>query len=185
MRVSRLLFAFPLVALTPTRPAPITPRPTEVPLGALDIAKMRVQAMTGRGANQANNVARADRSVDQNPIRIGDREFSHGVGTRASSVLFINLAGGADRFTALVGADNNPPPPPPAAAPGANPPAAPPPPPPIVFRVLGDGRILHVSRPLARGEAPESLSVDVRGIQTLVLQVKPVEGTRPVAANWA
>jgi alpha-galactosidase len=173
-RVTQLVIALPLLALVPAKP-----RIAEVPLASLDLSKMRVQGAGGRGANPANNIARADRSVDNTPIRIGDREFAHGVGTRATSLLFINLNGGADRFTALVGPDNNPLPSPP---PGAN---SPPPPPAIVFRVLGDGRILQVSRPLTRGEAPESLSVDVTGIRTLVLQVKPVEGTRAVAANWA
>ena len=56
---------------------------------------------------------------------------------------------------------------------------------PIVFRVVGDGRVLHVSKPVVRGDAPEPVSVDVRGIKTLVLQVKPVDGNRAVAANWA
>jgi alpha-galactosidase len=179
LRASSLLIALPILF------SPARPRLTEVPLSSLDLSKMRVQGAGGRGANPANNVARADRSVDQNPIRIGDREFARGVGTRATSVIFIDLGGGADRFTALVGADNNPLPAPPASAPGATPPAAPPPPPAIVFRVLGDGRILQVSRPLVRGDAPESLSVDVKGIRTLVLQVKPVDGNRAVAADWA
>jgi len=38
---------------------------------------------------------------------------------------------------------------------------------------------------VVRGDAPDQFVVDVRGIRTLVLQVKPVDGTRPVAANWA
>src|SRR6185369_5045545 len=50
---------------------------------------------------------------------------------------------------------------------------------------VGDGRVLLVSKPVQRGDAAEPFEVDVRGIRTLVLQVKPVDGTRPVAANWA
>src|SRR4051794_26463273 len=119
LRASSLLLALPIL-LTPTHSARIW-APAETPLSSLDLSKMRVQAAGGRGANPANNVARADRWEDQNPIRIGDREFAHGVGPRATSVILINLPGGAERFTALVGADNNPLPLPPAAAPGATP----------------------------------------------------------------
>jgi alpha-galactosidase len=152
----------------------------DVSLASLDLAKMRVQAAGGRG--QASTTAQANKSIDENPLRIGGREFADGVGTRATSVLFVNLAGGADRFSALVGADDNPIPPPPAGAPA---PAVPPAPTPIIFRLVGDGRVLHVSRPVVRGDAPEPLDVDVRGIRTRVLQVKPVDGARPIAANWA
>jgi alpha-galactosidase len=160
------------------------PRRSDVALSSLDLTKMRVQPGFGRGA-QALNAAQVNKSVDGNPMRIGGRDFAEGVGTRATSVLFVNLGGGSDRFSALVGADDNLIPAPPAR--GGQPAAAPAPPPriPIVFRVVGDGRVLHVSKPVASGDAPESLTVDVRGIKTLVLQVKPVEGSRAVAANWA
>src|SRR4029079_18862987 len=85
-------------------------------------------------------------------------------------------------FAPWFGAGDTPLPPP--APPTAQPPA-PPPPIPIIFRAVGDGRVLHVSKPVARGDAPEPFDVDVRGIRTLVLQVKPANGSRPVAANWA
>ena len=152
----------------------------DVSLASLDLTKMRVQQGGGRGGQQT--VAQANKSIDGNPIRIGGKTFEQGVGTRATSVLFVNLGGGASRFSAMVGADDNPLPPP--ANPSAQP-ATPPPPTPIVFRVVGDGRVLHVSKAVARGDAAESLDVDVRGIKTIVLQVKPVEGSRAVAANWA
>jgi alpha-galactosidase len=180
--LSRLARLLPLLlGVTPlvTRSA-APPRNADVPLASLDLTKMRVQPAGGRAATQTT--AQANKSVDGNPIRIGGKEFSEGVGTRATSVLFIKLDGGAERFTALVGADDSPLPPPPTGAPQ---PTTPPPPTPIVFRVVGDSRVLHVSKAVARGDAAESLSVDVRGIKTLVLQVKPVDGSRPVAANWA
>jgi len=151
----------------------------DVSLASLDLAKMRVQPGGGRGGQQT--VAQANKSIDGNPIHIGGKAFDSGVGTRATSVLFVTLNGGASRFSAMVGADDNPLP---AAAPGAQAPAAPPSIP-IVFRLVGDGRVLYVSKPVARGDAAEPLDVDVRGITTLVLQVKPVEGSRAVAANWA
>jgi len=155
-------------------------RHADVSLATLDLTKMRVQAGGGRGGQQT--VAQANKSIDGNPIRIGGKVFEAGVGTRATSVLFVKLGGGADHFSASVGADDNPLPPP--ATPTAQPPA-PPPSIPIVFRLVGDGRVLHVSKAVVRGDAPEPVNVDVRGVQTLVLQVKPVEGSRAVAANWA
>src|SRR5262245_39957305 len=164
----------PMVAAVAVRPT------TDVPLASLDLTRMRVQAGGGRGGGQ--NVAQANKSIDGNPLSIGGKVYAEGVGTRATSVLFVTLNGGAERFSATVGADDNPPPPPP---PGVQPAPNPPPPTPIVFRVVGDGRVLHVSKPVVRGDQGEPLSVDVRGIKTLVLHVKPVEGTRPVAANWA
>ncbi|MEP6492068.1 MAG: NPCBM/NEW2 domain-containing protein [bacterium] len=177
---------FLLVAVTSVLAAAAWPtHAADVPLASLELSKMRVQAGGGRGG-QTQTVAQANKSVDGRTIRIGGKEFAEGVGTRATSVLFVNLGGGAERFSAMVGADDNPPVPPPAgaAAPAAAPAPAPPPIP-IVFRVVGDGRVLHVSKPVVLGDAPEGLSVDVHGIKTLVLQVKPVDGSRPVAADWA
>src|ERR1043165_5431290 len=86
-------------------------RRADVPLASLDLTKMRVQPAGGRGNTQ--NGAQANKSSDGTPIRIGGREFAEGVGTRATSVLFVNLAGGAERFSALVGGEDNPPPAPP------------------------------------------------------------------------
>jgi alpha-galactosidase len=158
----------------------------EVPLASLDLTKMRVQAAGGGRGAQAQNVAQANKSIDGNPIHIGGKGYAGGVGTRATSVVFINLAGGAERFMAMVGVDDNPIPAPAApAGGGAAPTPTAPPPTPIHFRVLGDGRVLFVSKPLVRGDAAEPVSVDVRGIKTLVLQAKPVDGNRAVAVNWA
>src|SRR5690348_57169 len=96
---------------------------SEVPLASLDLAKMKVQPGGGRGGQQT--VAQANKSIDGNSIRIGDKEFAAGVGTRANSVLFVQLNGGAEHFSALVGADDNAPQGPPGAT--GQPPAPPPP----------------------------------------------------------
>src|SRR4029077_958611 len=91
------------------------------------------------------------------------------------------LNGGAEHFSALVGADDNPI----QAPPGATGRPSPPPPTPIVFRAVGDGRVLHVSKPVSRGDAPEPFDVDLRGIRTLVLQVTQVDVVRAAVADWA
>src|SRR5512147_2665008 len=113
----------------------LVPPPTDVPLASLELSKMRVQPVGGRGG-QAPNSAQPNKSIDGNPLRIGGREFAEGVGTRANSVLFVNVGGGSERFTAMVGVDDNPLPSPSAGAPAT----AAPPQIPIVFRVVGDGR---------------------------------------------
>jgi alpha-galactosidase len=48
-----------------------------------------------------------DKSVTVTPLRIAKQEFAAGVGTHAESVLFIDLAGQAERFQARVGVDDN------------------------------------------------------------------------------
>jgi alpha-galactosidase len=45
--------------------------------------------------------------------------------------------------------------------------------------------VLHVSKPVSRGDAPEPFDVDLRGVRTLVLQATQVDVVRPVVANWA
>ena len=121
--LSSIAVVFPLIvtaaSLLPHRPTIM--RRVDVPLASLDLAKMKVQAGGGRG--QAQTVAQANKSIDGNPIHIGGKEFASGVGTRATSVLFVNLGGSAERFSAMVGADDNPIPPPTTPA-GQQPPAA-------------------------------------------------------------
>src|SRR4051812_38428836 len=112
--LSRSARRFALVAgLVPFLAAP---RLADVSLASLDLTKMKVQPAGGGRGGQPQNVAQANKSIDGNPIRIGGKEFAEGVGTRATSVLFVNLAGGAERFTAMVGADDNPLAPPPQRA---------------------------------------------------------------------
>ena len=101
MRVLAFVAVPPLLATS----IPVV-RLADVPLASLDLSKMRVQGGGGRGGQQT--VAQANESIDGNPLRIGGKEFADGVGTRATSVLFVSLGGRADRFTAMVGADDNP-----------------------------------------------------------------------------
>src|SRR4051812_24147824 len=109
--MSKLRSVLPLIVAGALHP--LAAQSHDVPLSSLDLTRMRVQAAGGRGAATAQNVAQADHSIDGNPIHIGGRAFAGGVGTRATSTLFIDLGGRAERFTAMVGADDNPLPPPP------------------------------------------------------------------------
>ncbi|NJD10714.1 MAG: alpha-galactosidase [Gemmatimonadetes bacterium] len=177
------LTALLLAAATLGSGPPVKRVPEEIQLSSLDLSKMRVAQVGGRNATPS--VAQANKAIDgTNLIRIGGEQFATGVGTRSPSMLFVHLGGGSERFLALVGVDNNPLPEPPPPAAGQQPRRVQPPGTQI-FRVLGDGKVLYQSNPLGRGEAPVLVNVDVTGIQTLVLQVKPAEGQRGGAANWA
>ncbi len=125
--------------------ASAAPRRADVPLSSLDLTRMKVQPGGGRGA--AQTVAQANKSIDGNPIHIGGKEFTAGVGTRANSVLFVQLNGGAEHFSALVGADDNPIQAPPGAT---GQPSAPPPPAADADRLPRRGRWTGAPRQQAR-----------------------------------
>ncbi|MBM3474043.1 MAG: hypothetical protein FJX75_12310 [Armatimonadetes bacterium] len=56
---------------------------------------------------QDHNVLRFGESCMETPIKIGQREFKHGLGTHANSEIAVTLPAGAKTFTAWVGIDNN------------------------------------------------------------------------------
>jgi len=53
------------------------------------------------------NVLRFGESCMETPLKIGQREFQHGLGTHANSEIAVALPTGAERFEAFVGVDNN------------------------------------------------------------------------------
>jgi len=54
-----------------------------------------------------NGTLQINRSVVDTPLRIGQRDFTHGLGTHAYSELVVVLPAGAQTFAALVGVDND------------------------------------------------------------------------------
>ena len=56
---------------------------------------------------QEHNVLRFGQSCMETPIKIGQREFQHGLGTHANSEIVLHLPPGARAFKAFVGVDNN------------------------------------------------------------------------------
>ena len=56
---------------------------------------------------QDYNSLRFGQSCMDTPIKIGDQEFKHGLGTHANSEIFLHLPAGAKTFMASVGIDNN------------------------------------------------------------------------------
>lgn len=97
----------------------------------------------------------AARSVDGNPLRIGQLEFPHGVGSHASSEWIIELEGAATSFHAAVGVDRE------VGERGT-----------IEFSVWVDEREVARTGLLRGGEAPELLAVDLTGARTMMLVVE-------------
>jgi alpha-galactosidase len=94
-------------------------------------------------------------SVDGNPLKVGGRTFSRGVGTHAVSTMLLNLAGAGKRFTASVGLDDEV-----GGGKGT-----------IQFTVLGDRKILWESPVMKQGDSAVACDIDLAGIRLLGLLV--------------
>ena len=112
-------------------------------LSSLDVSK----TVQGWGQPQV------DRSVTGKPLSIAGQQFARGLGTHAISTLAIELGGGTERLTALVGVDDD------ARVNAAS----------VVFRVVGDGRTLWKSGVMKLGQAPQRVDVKLKGVQSLTL----------------
>jgi alpha-galactosidase len=131
-----------------------------VGLQTLDLTPMR----QGYGKPQI------DRGIREKPLSIAGQQFEHGVGTHASSTLWINLAGGSTRFQAAVGVDDA----------TGNDKAS------VTFKVVGDGRTLWQSGVMKLGQPAKKVDVDLTGLQSLILMVGDAgDGIEFDHANWA
>jgi alpha-galactosidase len=129
-------------------------------LSSLDLSKMS----SGRG------IPRANQSVVQTPIQIGRRSFSQGVGVHARSVLWVDLGGTVERFTAWVGVDSA----------SLNRRSS------VQFKVAGDGKLLWQSGFMRRGNAPRRVDLALNGVRHLVLVVTDGgDGEQYDFADWA
>jgi alpha-galactosidase len=129
-------------------------------LSSLDLSKMR----QGWGQPQV------DKTVTGRPMSIGGQKFERGVGTHADSVLYVELAGGADRFSAWCGVDD-----------AANDPRGS-----VEFRIVGDGKVLWKSPVMKTGQKPIEADVNVNDVKTLLLKVGDAgDGIGWDHADWA
>ncbi|MCX7045388.1 MAG: NPCBM/NEW2 domain-containing protein [Candidatus Sumerlaeota bacterium] len=112
-------------------------------LSSLDLTKMT----TGWGQPLV------DKGVQDNPISIGGQAFEHGVGTHAESVMYIDLKGGADKFSAFVGVDDRT-----KGKKGT-----------VEFKLIADGQEVFNSGVMKTGEAPKKIEVNLKGKKTLIL----------------
>ena len=131
---------------------------TTVPLSSLDLSKMS----SGWGKPVV------DRSIENNPMSIGGKEYTSGVGTHANSVMYIQL-NGAQRFQAWVGVDDE------TAGKGT-----------VRFRVYGDGQKLFDSGTMKGSEPAKRVDLAVDEIQSLVLLATSTgDGKNFDHADWA
>jgi alpha-galactosidase len=115
------------------------------------------------------SVAKADRSVTNQPIRIGGNPFEKGLGTHAHSRFRVNLGGNAERFLAHVGIADD------VANQGS-----------VVFVVFGDRKEIWRSQPMKGGNAASPVDLDISGIEILTLiATDHGDGTSDDHAVWA
>lgn len=101
------------------------------------------------------------------PLRIGDRAFSKGLGHHANGAIIVRLNGAFRAFDAEVGLH-------PSTSAGS-----------VIFRVLVDGAPRFESRVLRTGDAPVPVHVTVAGAKELRLEAADAgDGMHSDMANW-
>ena len=100
------------------------------------------------------NSTQRNRSIDSNPLRLGGKEYQHGVGTHPPGAIRVILGGGSSRFSTLIGIDDE------VGEQGT-----------AEFIVRGDGKQLYKSPVMRGGQPPAKVDVDVRGVVKLDLIV--------------
>jgi hypothetical protein len=134
----------------------------EVRLSSLDLGLTR----------QGEGKPEVDRSMGKKPLRIAGQGFAHGLGTRAPSVLHIDLQGGCTRFTARVGLDDEGR----DKVTGGS----------VEFLVEGDGKVLWCSPVMRGGMLSQAVDLDLTGVKRLALRVTDgFDGTDRDHADWA
>lgn len=132
-----------------------------VSLGELDLTKAR----------QDWGQPQADKSIDGHSLFIDGKKFEQGFGTHATSTLYIDLKGSAERFTAFVGIDDEV-----SDRPESS----------VVFRVVGDGRELWKSTVMKPKQSAKKIDVKLKGVRFLLLMVdKTEDGIAFDHADWA
>ena len=132
-----------------------------IELSSMDLTKMT----SGWGEPVAN------KSVAKNPLTLAGKVYNSGVGTHATSIMFIDLKGSAKRFNAIVGLDDE----------VKNSPEAS-----IVFQIIGDNKKLFKSHLIKAGDKPIKIDISIKKIKTLMLMVdSDINGTNSDHADWA
>ncbi len=129
-----------------------------------DLVVHHTQAWGVLGLGTAAHMA----GVEPMKLHIGERRFTRGFGSHAPGVIVVDLGGDYDRFSALVGVQKQ------------NGPAGS-----VVFRVVGDGKVLFDSGVVYQHTPPKQVSVSVRGVQSLELRADDAgDGITCDVANW-
>lgn len=120
-----------------------------------------------RGYNDAMYKPRPGVSTKGNPITINGEVFKHGYGTRAHSLLAIDLKGLAEKLVVAVGIDDE-------VEQGS-----------VVFEVHADGRKIADSGVMRKGDGPKILTADLTGVRRMWLMVTDAgDGNLTDNADW-
>ena len=129
-------------------------------LSSLDLSKMR----------QGWGKPMIDSSVTGKPLSISGIVCSKGVGTHASSSLWIDLDGRTDKFLASAGVDDD----------AANQPGS------VIFKILADGNKLWESSVLKPGQPAVPVEVNLTNLRKIILMVTDAgDGIAYDHADWA
>ncbi len=121
--------------------------------------------------DQPAGTPRADLTPDGATLRVAGRASPYGIGAHANSRLEVATRGDFVRFRARVGPQDD-------AAPVRDR---------VVFRVYGDGRLLHATAPLGAHQAA-TLDLPIDGVRTLELVAEAQDtsaGALPPVIAWA
>ena len=111
-----------------------------------------------------------DKSIQNKTLTIAGRTFDKGVGTHATSLMYIDLKKSCRSFSAYVGVDDEV-----NGKIGS-----------VRFRIYGDGRLLFNSDVLKAGEPAKKVDIDLTGCKTLTLSVDPAgDNVGYDHADWA
>ena len=136
--------------------------------------KVWLDEITGDNVTSGWKTARRGRTVDGQPLRLGDRTYVHGIGTHAASSALYDLQGKALSFEADVGLDRE-------ALQGDGRKEAD-----VVFKVLADDRVVYDSKILDHRRPTDHVCVDLKGVKLLELVVEDgAKGMNYDHADWA
>ncbi|HXI73711.1 MAG TPA: NPCBM/NEW2 domain-containing protein [Verrucomicrobiae bacterium] len=129
-----------------------------------------IESLDLRYVDQGWGYPQVNKSLDGHAITIAGQKFEHGLGTHAASTFRIDLGGAAERFTAMVGVDDD------VKHRGGS----------VIFRVVGDGKVLWESGVMRAGTPAKAVNVELRGVKQMVLNVGDADdGTSWDHADWA
>ena len=110
-----------------------------------------------------------NKALGGRPLAIGGRKFQRGIGTRATSTLWLELDGKVEKFNALAGIDD-----------GAGTTAT------VVFSIYGDARKIWDSGVMTHGQPARPVELDIKGVHLLLLKVDHAGEDNPLDhADWA
>lgn len=150
--------------------APVSGRTLEAPRRP-EKPEIYITELKPKSASIGWGTLHFDRSVEGNPLRIGEETFAHGIGTHAFSEIVYDIRDrGFRRFVAVVGVDRE------ISAPAGT----------VAFQVVVDGKRKFDSGVIGAKDPAMGVSVDVTGARELRLIVTDGgDGINYDHADWA